>query len=106
MNVEASYAFCEGGARRGAKKFFYFLLLKREQRLAMCAIYAFMRYCDDLSDAAGIADRAAAIARWRADLETALSGRTPEHALWPAFMDTVARYRIPHQYFLDMIDGV
>jgi phytoene synthase len=26
--------------------------------------------------------------------------------LWPAFVDAVARYRIPHQYFFDMIDGV
>ena len=39
----------------------------------MCAIYAFMRYCDDLSDEPG-ATRAA-IDRWRAELEEALDGR-------------------------------
>jgi phytoene synthase len=26
--------------------------------------------------------------------------------VWPAFIDTVARYQIPHEYFFDMIDGV
>jgi phytoene synthase len=73
----------------------------------MCAMYAFMRYCDDLSDAEGIADRPGSIARWRADLEKALSGQPPaSHPLWPAFVDTVARYQIPHRYFFEMIEGV
>jgi phytoene synthase len=107
MNVGESYAFCENVARRQAKNFYYsFLLLDADRRRAMCAIYAFMRYCDDLSDAEGVADRAASIAYWREDLERALDGTPPEHALWPAFIDTVARYRIPHRYFFEMIDGV
>src|SRR5258705_1862681 len=107
MKVAESYAWCEGVARAQAKNFYYsFLLLSNPQRHAMCAIYAFMRYCDDLSDDEGIPDRAAAIARWRVDLEKALAGRAGEHALWPAFIDTVARYRIPHEYFFDMIEGV
>ena len=46
-----SYAYCMQVARSRAKNFYYsFLLLSRQQRKAMCAIYAFMRYCDDLSD--------------------------------------------------------
>ncbi len=107
MTLEESYAWCEGVARSQAKNFYYsFLLLSKPQRRAMCAIYAFMRYCDDLSDDEGIADRAAAIARWRADLEAALAGRAGEHPVWPAFIDAVTRYKIPHQYFYDMIDGV
>jgi len=111
MNLAESYAFCENVARREAKNFYYsFLLLDADRRKAMCAIYAFMRYCDDLSDAEGIADRAAAIGRWRQDLENALAcalaGKLPAHALWPAFTDTVSRYHIPHQYFFDMIEGV
>lgn len=107
MTLEESYAFCERVARAQAKNFYYsFLLLSRPQRQAMCAIYAFMRYCDDLSDAEGISDRAGAIARWQADLDSALAGSAPEHPLWPAFSDAVARYRIPHEYFRDMIRGV
>ncbi|MGH9594818.1 MAG: presqualene diphosphate synthase HpnD [Bryobacteraceae bacterium] len=107
MQLEESYAFCERVARGQAKNFYYsFLLLSPPQRRAMCAIYAFMRYCDDLSDAEGVPDRAAAIARWRRDLESALAGYSAEHPLWLAFADAVKRYRIPHQYFHDMIDGV
>lgn len=107
MKVTESYAWCEGVARSQAKNFYYsFLLLSRPQRQAMCAIYAFMRYCDDLSDDEGIPDRGAAIARWRGDLEEALAGRVGEHPVWPAFIDAVARYQIPHEYFFDMIDGI
>jgi phytoene synthase len=110
-NVEESYAWCVNVARTQAKNFYYsFLLLSAPQREAMCAIYAFMRYCDDLSDDEGIANRAQAIARWRDDLEAALSGHPiehpGEHPLWPAFADAVGRYKIPHQYFFEMIAGV
>jgi phytoene synthase len=107
VDLHASYAFCESVARREAKNFYYsFLLLSAPQRQAMCAIYAFMRYCDDLSDSEQVADRPAAIARWRDDLEAALTGRLPDHELWPAFADAVERYQIPHQYFFEMIEGV
>ena len=107
MTVQESYTWCEGVARSQAKNFYYsFLLLSKPQRRAMCAVYAFMRYCDDLSDNDGIPDRAAAIARWRADLAAALMGRAGEHPVWPAFSDAAARYKIPSQYFYDMIDGV
>ena len=107
MTLEESYAYCERVARAQAKNFYYsFLLLSRPQRQAMCAIYAFMRYCDDLSDAEDVADRPAAIAGWQKDLDAALSGRPSQHPLWPAFSDSVQRYGIPHQYFHDMIQGV
>jgi phytoene synthase len=78
----------------------------------MCAIYAFMRYCDDLSDgpeagpATGPEARRAAIGRWRAEMEDALEGRFSQHPLWPAFHHTVRRFGIPHEYFHAMIDGV
>jgi len=107
MTVEESYKYCERVARAQAKNFYYsFLLLSKPRRQAMCAMYAFMRYCDDLSDEAGIADRASAIANWRSDLAAALAGTLPQHELWPAFADAVKRYAIPHKYFFDMIDGV
>jgi 15-cis-phytoene synthase len=103
--VEQSYEYCRNVARARARNFYYsFLLLSGQQRKAMCAIYAFMRYCDDLSDEPG-ATRAA-IDRWRADLDDALDGRYSGHPVWPAFHDTVRRFGIPHRYFHEMIDGV
>jgi phytoene synthase len=103
--VERSYEYCRRVARRRAKNFYYsFVLLSSPQRNAMCAIYAFMRYCDDLSDEPGATK--AAIDKWRADMEAALEGNFSDHPVWPAFHHTVRRFCIPHQYFREMIDGV
>jgi 15-cis-phytoene synthase len=105
MTVDESYQYCVKVARSRAKNFYYsFVLLSAQQRKAMCAIYAFMRYCDDLSDEPG-ATRAP-MERWRAELEEALEGRFSDHPVWPAFHHTVRRFGIPHEYFRQMIDGV
>jgi phytoene synthase len=103
--VEQSYRYCIKVARARAKNFYYsFVLLSRQQRKAMCAIYAFMRYCDDLSDEPG--SSRAAVSKWREELSAALEGRFSGHPLWPAFHHTVRRFRIPHEYFHQMIDGI
>ncbi len=105
--VAASYAYCVKVARAKAKNFYYsFLLLSPEQRAAMCAVYAFMRECDDLSDEPGATAESGALERWRAEMVRVLDGGDGAHALWPAFRDTVNRYKIPREYFHDMIDGV
>jgi phytoene synthase len=104
--LDASYQYCRDVARSRAKNFYYsFVLLSRDQKNAMCAMYAFMRYCDDLSDEPGAAT--APIERWRDALTQALAGHPdPQSLLWPGFLDAVARYRIPHEYFYQMIEGV
>jgi phytoene synthase len=103
--IEQSYGYCRHVARSRAKNFYYsFLLLSAQQRKAMCAIYAFMRICDDLSDEPG-ASRAA-LDHWRAEMEDAIEGRFSGHPLWPAFHHTVRRFCIPHEYLRAMIDGV
>ena len=103
--IEQSYAFCRNIARTRAKNFYYsFVLLRREQRDAMCAIYAFMRYSDDLSDEPGASRDA--LDRWRSALVDALGGRFDGYPAWPAFHDAVTRYRIPHEYFFQMIEGI
>lgn len=105
MTVEQSYQYCRTVARTRAKNFYYsFVLLSGDQKNAMCAIYAFMRYCDDLSDEPGAS--IAAVEQWKAALTGALEGRYGEHPVWPAFHDAVERFHIPHQYFFGMIDGV
>ena len=100
-----SYAYCRKLTRARAKNFYYsFVLLSTEQRNAMCAMYAFMRFCDDLSDEPGATE--AAMEQWRGALDRALGGNLDDHPLWPAFHDAVQRYRIPHEYFFQMIEGV
>jgi phytoene synthase len=106
LTVAESYSYCRDVSRRRAKNFYYsFVLLKTEQRDAMCAMYAFMRYCDDLSDEAGAAT-IETMRQWRADLDKALAGDFGPHPVWPAFHHAVTRYKVPHAYFHHMIDGV
>jgi phytoene synthase len=105
LTLAESYRFCRDIARTRARNFYWsFRLLPREKHSAICAVYAFMRKCDDLSDEGG-GDRAA-LQGWREDLARSLAGDTPDHPIWPAFVDAVSRYRIPHHVFDDMIDGV
>jgi phytoene synthase len=108
--VEASYAFCRRVARRRAKNFYYaFLLLDRTRRDAMCALYAFNRHCDDISDEPerfGHGSPREALGAWRRQLEVTLAGTPADHPIWLAFHDTVLRFRIPGAYFYDMIEGV
>ena len=103
--IDQSYDYCIRVARSRARNFYYsFVLLSRQQRKAMCAIYAFMRHCDDLSDEPG-ASRVA-LDEWRKELDAALDGRFGSHPLWPAFHHTVRRFGIPHEYLHEMIEGV
>lgn len=103
--IADSYRFARSVARSRAKNFYYsFVLLDPQRRDSLCAVYAFMRHCDDLSDEPGAT--AEALEAWRGEMIAALAGRFSDNALWPGFADTVERYRIPHQYLHDMIDGV
>lgn len=110
VTLEESYAHCRQVAQTRARNFYYsFLLLDRPRRHGMCALYAFNRECDDLSDEPerfGMDSGGVALEAWREQLNAAMAGDYPDHAVWPAFHDTVKRFEIPQQYFHDMIDGV
>jgi phytoene synthase len=104
-SLAASQGYCRDIAKKRAKNFYYsFVLLSPEKKNAMCAMYAFMRYCDDLSDEPGATRDA--MTRWREALTAALAGHPDSSPLWPAFLDAVTRYQIPHEYFHEMIEGV
>lgn len=106
-SLTTSYSTCRRLARRSAKNFYYsFLVLPREKRRAMCALYAFSRQTDDLGDSPRpVEERRRALAAWRRSLERGLSGSF-DSPIFPALADTVARYQIPQQYLHELIDGV
>ena len=107
LTVAQSYAWCRGVARSRARNFYYsFVLLDGPRRDAMCAVYAFMRQCDDLSDDPATVDAGASLEAWRRELDRALAGDFGEHPAWPALNDAVRRYGIPPEYLHVMIDGV
>ncbi len=102
-----SYAYCENLTRREASNFYHaFRVLPNAQRRAMCALYAFLRIADDLSDAPGpLAAKKAPLAAWRRSLAEALAGNY-SHPLHPAFHHAVLRYQIPPTYLYAVLDGV
>jgi phytoene synthase len=118
--LEISYQHCQRVARTQAKNFYYaFFALPKEKRDAMCALYAFFRYCDDLSDDAESVDAARQnLRRWRAVLDAAYAGAgeasqlpadqpgaATANLMLPAFNDAVRRFKIPKEYFADLITG-
>jgi phytoene synthase len=102
-----SYCMCRAIAREQARNFYYsFVVLPRERRDALCAVYAFMRYCDDISDgAAGVASKTALLEEWREALADAYGGDYRRHGMLAAFHDTVRRFGIPREHFDALIDG-
>jgi squalene synthase HpnC/squalene synthase HpnD len=106
-SLTASYAACNRIAREARSSFYLaFFGLRKEKRNALCALYAFMRLVDDVSDEAGdIESKRLGLARWRGLLDEAAAGRTDAHAILPALADTMKRFEIPSRYFHDLILG-
>ncbi|MBI3866164.1 MAG: phytoene/squalene synthase family protein [Planctomycetia bacterium] len=107
-SVAESFDYCRALARTTGRNFYYsFLTLPREQRDAMCALYAFMRITDDLGDSDEPPEtRAAQLARWREGLLAACEGGPCDHPALPALAEIVKRHSIPVRYLLDVIAGV
>jgi phytoene synthase len=105
--VSRSYAYCERLTRREAGNFYHaFRVLPGPQRRAMCALYAFLRVADDLSDGPGSPqDKRAPLADWRYRLGRALAGDY-SHALHAALHHAVTTYAIPRTYLEAVLDGV
>jgi 15-cis-phytoene synthase len=102
----ASYKSAEAVARSRSNFYYSFVVLPMEKRRAFCAVYAFMRYCDDISDGdAGVETKRGLLKDWRAQLDAAYAGRIQDSPILPAFRDTVNRFSIPAQYFHWIIDG-
>ena len=107
MSLDDSYRYCEAVAKREAGNFYpAFRVLPRAQRLAMCALYAFMRIADDYGDADEPVDiRRRNLDAWRAGLHAALRGASA-HPSHEALADIVERYRIPVEYLEAVLDGM
>src|SRR5579864_8338679 len=105
--VAHSYAECRRISRASASNFYYaFFMLPQAKRDALCALYAFMRLVDDVSDTVGTAaDKQRGLAHWRAALDAAAAGDLSSHPILPAFADTIEHFHIPPRYFHDLISG-
>jgi squalene synthase HpnC/squalene synthase HpnD len=124
LDVAQSYEACQQVARNSHSNFYYaFYLLPKPKRNALAALYAFNRLVDDVADErADLTVRQRGLARWRSELDEAVTGNdqcfdgtaaTPllesphsdAMAILPALADTLERYKIPTRYLHDLISG-
>jgi len=108
QDLAASYHCAEEVARARARNFYYsFIVLPIEKRRALCAVYAFMRVCDDISDGPETCDsKRRSLELLRSRMTAALAGDCGKDPIFPAFYDSVHRFAIPAEYFHWIIDGV
>jgi len=93
-----AYSVCRGITRSAAKNFYYaFLVLPRRKREALCAIYAFMRCCDDITDDASLSltERRQKLDTWLDSLHSAQQGNPTDDPILLALIDSQRRYQIP-----------
>ena len=93
-----AYSVCKGITRSNAKNFYYaFLVLPRRKREALCAVYAFMRLCDDIADdpKLSLPERRQKLDTWLDALHRAQQGHPTDDAILLALTDAQRRYAIP-----------
>jgi 15-cis-phytoene synthase len=95
--LAVAYSVCRSITRSAAKNFYYaFLVLPRAKRQALCAVYAFMRRCDDIADDESLSqyDRRQKLAAWLEAFHLAQSGNPTDEPVLLALTDTQRRYNI------------
>jgi 15-cis-phytoene synthase len=101
--VEQAYADVQRVTRARAKNFAYgIMVLPREKRRAIAAVYAFAREIDD------VADGELPVGRKRERLEelrASLDDPSPSDSMQVALADARARYGIPREALAALVDG-
>lgn len=84
-----------------------FIMLPREKRDAMSALYAFCREVDDVADdeSAPAEQRRAQLAAWRADVRRACGDETPQFPVNRELQSVIREYRLPFGLFDELIKG-
>lgn len=109
VDLARAYAECRAIARREAKNFYYaFVALPAPRRNAICAIYAFMRQADDLSDDESISreERRKRLDAWLNDWRSVCHGGDSSNLVFVAVRDAVERYNIPLSLLDELVAGV
>jgi phytoene synthase len=111
-----AYRFCREVARREAQNFYWaFRVLPRHKSDAMCAVYAFMRRADDISDDESKpidtrrAEMASWLHAWRASHTSVSPDSLPDanadNLVFTALADTQRRFDIPDRLLEELVAG-
>jgi phytoene synthase len=84
-----------------------FVLLPKQKRDAMSALYAFCREVDDVADedSAPVEQRRAQLAAWRADVQRACENQLPEFPVNRELQPVIRQFRLPFELFDDLLKG-
>jgi phytoene synthase len=108
IQLAHAYAVCRGIARRAAKNFYFsFLVLPKEKRNAICAVYAFMRHADDITDDTSIPvdERRQKLALWLESAQQVFGGTISDDPVLYALADAQHRFSIPVDLFEQLVAG-
>jgi 15-cis-phytoene synthase len=113
--TDAAYQFCREIAQREAKNFYWaFRVLPPHKSDAMCAVYAFMRRADDISDDESKTievrrtEMTSWIQAWRASRSTSAppaNSRAIDDPVFFALGDTQRRFSIPDELLEELVAG-
>jgi squalene synthase HpnC len=100
LSLEEAYAWCGRLARSHYENFtIASWLMPREMRQYMHAIYAYARMADDFADEE---HSIAKLDDWELELDLAYAG-SPRHPVFVALADTVRRFQVPREPFVDLL---
>jgi squalene synthase HpnC len=81
------------------------MLLPKHLRQDFCNVYAFCRIADDLGDEIGDRDRSLELLKWFGQLTRECYAGRAGTALFVALAETIRKFDVPIQPFLDLIDA-
>ncbi len=108
-DLARAYEECRAIAKREAKNFYYaFVALPKPRRNAICAIYAFMRQADDLSDDESVPrdERRRRLAAWLSEWRSVCQGGGSSNPVFIAVRDAMERFQIPLSLLDELVAGV
>jgi phytoene synthase len=101
-------AVCRGITRSAARNFYYaFLILPRPKRRALCAVYAFMRRCDDIADdeTLPVAERRQKLIDWLDGFHRAAADYPTDDPVLLALTHAQRRFQIPTALLDELAQG-
>ena len=99
--------YCQEKCAASGSSFYYsFLFLPAERRRAIMALYAFCREVDDVvNECNDPAIAATKLAWWRQEIARVAGGQ-PQHPVGLALQAAAARFDLPPEQLLEIIDGM
>lgn len=99
--------YCQNKAAQSGSSFYYsFLILPKDKRDAITALYAFCREVDDIVDSRGEDHiKHTKLAWWREEVGRLFKG-TPQHPISRAIAQHLEHYNLSEEYFLEILDGM